>query len=150
MSARNRRCGKSRTAAEPAITMYEVEQVFRPVAAKSLKPSLFPNDRKLPCRRPNSSLLRLTPKTGERIIAGASVHDRFPIVGDTMYGGQIFEAEGFRFERQALHAYQITFVHPGTLKEMTLTAPRPPDIEKLLEHLTAGGGRFFGDFYRML
>ena len=59
----------------------------------------------------------------------------FPIVGDTMYGGRIFEADGFRFERQALHAHQITFVHPGTLKEMTLSAPLPADIQMLIGHL---------------
>jgi 23S rRNA pseudouridine1911/1915/1917 synthase len=58
-----------------------------------------------------------------------------PIVGDTIYGGRVFETENFRFERQALHAYQITFVHPATLKTMTLTAPLPPDMTELLTHL---------------
>jgi 23S rRNA pseudouridine1911/1915/1917 synthase len=59
----------------------------------------------------------------------------FPLVGDTMYGGRIFESGEFRFERQALHARQITFVHPGTLAEMTLTAPLPEDMELLLKNL---------------
>jgi 23S rRNA pseudouridine1911/1915/1917 synthase len=49
-----------------------------------------------------------------------------------MYGGRVFEHFDFRFERQALHAYEITFVHPGTLEMMTLQAPLPPDILSLL------------------
>jgi 23S rRNA pseudouridine1911/1915/1917 synthase len=59
------------------------------------------------------------------------------MVGDTMYGGRIFETEGFRFERQALHAFEITFVHPGSLEKMTLSAPVPPDMRQLME--TLGG-----------
>ena len=54
-----------------------------------------------------------------------------PMVGDTMYGGRIFEQGDFRFERQALHAYEITFVHPATLETMTLAAPLPPDMTRL-------------------
>jgi 23S rRNA pseudouridine1911/1915/1917 synthase len=60
-------------------------------------------------------------------------------VGDTMYGGRVFEAEGFRFARQALHAYEITFVHPVTLENMTLTAPLPPDIADLMTRLRESG-----------
>jgi len=55
-----------------------------------------------------------------------------------MYGGRLFQHPGppeFRFERQALHAYEITFVHPGTLEPMTLRASLPPDIEGLLSIL---------------
>jgi 23S rRNA pseudouridine1911/1915/1917 synthase len=69
----------------------------------------------------------------------------FPMVGDTMYGGRIFEAGGeegvpaFRFARQALHAYEITFVHPGTFETMTLKAPLPPDMTRLMEILKIGG-----------
>jgi 23S rRNA pseudouridine955/2504/2580 synthase len=54
-----------------------------------------------------------------------------------MYGGRLFESGDFRFERQALHAFEITFVHPATLKPMTLSAPVPPDMRQLLE--TLGG-----------
>jgi 23S rRNA pseudouridine1911/1915/1917 synthase len=52
-----------------------------------------------------------------------------------VYGGRVFEAGNLRFDRQALHAYEITFVHPGTLKTMTLTAPLPADITELLTKL---------------
>jgi 23S rRNA pseudouridine1911/1915/1917 synthase len=59
----------------------------------------------------------------------------YPMVGDTMYHGRIFEFDGFRFERQALHAFEISFVHPGTLEQMTLQAPLPSDITRLLDIL---------------
>jgi 23S rRNA pseudouridine1911/1915/1917 synthase len=52
-----------------------------------------------------------------------------------MYGGRIFEFADYRLERQALHAFEITFVHPGTLETMTLQAPLPADLTRLLEIL---------------
>jgi 23S rRNA pseudouridine1911/1915/1917 synthase len=62
-----------------------------------------------------------------------------PIVGDTMYGGRVLHApsfeesaDEFKFARQALHAYEITFVHPVTLNTMTLQAPVPADMSMLL------------------
>jgi hypothetical protein len=66
------------------------------------------------------------------------------MVGDTIYGGRVFEHEGFRFERQALHAAEITFVHPGTLETMTLAAPLPPDIQTLLGIFRGLGSRLQG------
>jgi 23S rRNA pseudouridine1911/1915/1917 synthase len=117
-----------------AITMYEVEKVFS--GGGELKPSSFAKDRHFAPPPQRFSLVRLTPKTGRthqlRVHMAAI---GFPMVGDTMYGGRIFESGDFRFERQALHAFEITFVHPGTLKEMTLTAPLPEDMKKLMERL---------------
>jgi 23S rRNA pseudouridine1911/1915/1917 synthase len=80
------------------------------------------------------SLVRLSPKTGRthqlRVHLSAIGH---PIVGDTMYGGRpVHVPPDFSFERQALHAYQITFVHPTTLATMTLEAPLPTDMQTLL------------------
>jgi 23S rRNA pseudouridine1911/1915/1917 synthase len=45
----------------------------------------------------------------------------------------------FRFARQALHAYEITFVHPITLKPLTIQAPLPPDIQELLSVMRREG-----------
>jgi 23S rRNA pseudouridine1911/1915/1917 synthase len=108
----------------PAVTRYEVQKIY---ASAGLQPSRAPV---------KFSLLKLTPKTGRT--HQLRVHLScigLPIVGDTMYGGRIFEAEGFRFERQALHAFEITFVHPGTLQTMTLQAPLPPDMRELMDRL---------------
>lgn len=103
---------------KPAVTMYQVERIFESASGEKF------------------SRVRLMPKTGRthqlRVHMAAI---GFPMVGDTMYGGRIYESGGFRFERQALHAYEITFVHPGTLKPMTLRAPMAEDMEKLLASL---------------
>ena len=119
-----------------AVTIYEIQRIFGHAAGASLKPSSFPSDRKLPAPPPRFSLVRLSPKTGRthqlRVHMAAI---GFPIVGDTMYGGRVFDAQGFKMERQALHAQEITFTHPGTLKEMTLSAPIPPDMLKLMDLL---------------
>lgn len=93
-------------------------------------------DRHLPMPPGRFSFVKLSPKTGRthqlRVHMAAI---GFPMVGDTMYGGRIFEMGGFRFSRQALHAFEITFVHPGTEQPMTLCAPLPPDIQRLLSIL---------------
>ena len=95
------------------------------------------HDRKNPAPPGRFSLVKLMPKTGRthqlRVHMSAM---GFPIVGDTLYGSRIFEKHDFRMERQALHAYEITFVHPGTLKPMTLNAPLPGDFVKLMGHLS--------------
>ncbi len=119
-----------------AVTIYEVQRVFGNPPGHSLKPSSFAVDQKLPPPPQRFSLVKLSPKTGRthqlRVHMSAL---GCPIVGDTMYGGRIFEAQGFQMQRQALHAHEITFMHPGTLKEMTLTAPIPQDMRTLLEML---------------
>lgn len=83
--------------------------------------------------------VKLSPKTGRthqlRVHMSAIGH---PIVGDDMYGGQAVSEGNFHFARQALHAREITFVHPGTLLTMTIKAPLPADLERLLTILRRG------------
>jgi 23S rRNA pseudouridine1911/1915/1917 synthase len=122
-----------------AVTRYDVEETFPGVSQAILHASDHPSDKNLPPPPGQFAFLRLTPKTGRthqlRVHMMAQGH---PMVGDTMYGGRIFEYGTFRFERQALHAAEITFIHPGTLEPMTLRAPLPPDIEQLLKILRSG------------
>lgn len=148
---------KESAGGRPAITRYEVQEILpptnpiKPPASAAdpsgraidpgyrLAPSHYGADHKLPAPPSRFSLVKLSPKTGRTHQLRVHLsHIGHPIVGDTMYGGRIFEAADFRFERQALHAYEITFVHPGTLETMTLQAPLPPDIEQLLEILRGG------------
>ena len=141
-----------------AVTRYEVQEIFggeglgvrgqgSGTAPFRLIDSPHAHDRKLPVPSGGKfSFVKLSPKTGRthqlRVHMASVGH---PMVGDTMYGGRIFEAGGeagapaFRFARQALHAYEITFVHPGTFETMTLSAPLPPDITRLAEILRSGG-----------
>lgn len=123
----------------PAVTKYEVQEIFQTPSESSLHDSTFAADRKSPAPPARFSLVKLSPKTGRthqlRVHMAALGK---PIVGDTMYGGRVFQQGDFRLERQALHAREITFVHPVTLRTMTLQAPLPPDLSRLLEILRAG------------
>jgi 23S rRNA pseudouridine1911/1915/1917 synthase len=134
---------------KPAVTRYEVQEIFQTPAGATLDQSAFPSDRNQPRPPERFSMLKLSPKTGRthqlRVHMAYRGH---PIVGDTMYGGRVFQHAGngtvertgspFRLERQALHAYEITFVHPGTLESMTLRAPLPPDMTRLVDILRSG------------
>ncbi len=124
----------------PAVTRYEVQEILHAPPESSLQESHFPSDRNSPRPPEKFSLVKLSPKTGRthqlRVHLSVAGH---PIVGDTMYGGRIFQHEDFRLERQALHAYEITFVHPGTLQTLTLQAPLPPDLSRLLTILRSAG-----------
>jgi 23S rRNA pseudouridine1911/1915/1917 synthase len=125
---------------KPAITLYEVNETFATPAGTTLVESEHASDRKFPRPPERFSLLTLTPKTGrthQLRVHMASIG--YPMVGDTMYGGRTFIHGDFAFNRQALHAAQITFVHPVTLKNMTLPAPLPPDMNRLLAILRGAG-----------
>ncbi len=74
-------------------------------------------------------------------------HLGHPLAGDPVYGLQktgsesLLKKEGYSdktraaiaaFPRQALHARQISFIHPATGKPMTFDSPLPPDFEGLI------------------
>ena len=50
-----------------------------------------------------------------------------PILGDTLYS-----SSSNLINRQALHAYRISFVHPITRKQIQFEAPLPDDMKHLL------------------
>lgn len=54
----------------------------------------------------------------------------FPLVGDALYGGMVKQGS---IERQALHAYKLTFNHPRTGLPMLFEIPMPRDMNRLLE-----------------
>jgi 23S rRNA pseudouridine1911/1915/1917 synthase len=90
-------------------------------------------------RLPGATLVRLEPETGRthqlRVHLAAL---GYPIVGDPVYGGRRGRRSASPlgdFPRQALHAEQIGFVHPGTGVRLTVRAPLPPDLEALLAAL---------------
>ena len=125
-----------------AITQYKlIESIDTPAGQTAFRfqSSAFANDRHYKTPGGTFSLLKLTPKTGRTHQLRVHLsHSGLPIVGDTMYGGQgVVETaeegvEPWTFARQALHAYEITFTHPISLEPMTITAPLPPDFERLL------------------
>lgn len=71
-------------------------------------------------------------------------HIHFPIFGDQTYGKRLQLPKKAsdelieclrNFKRQALHAYELAFIHPTTLIQVRFTAPLPDDIEKLINML---------------
>ena len=52
-----------------------------------------------------------------------------PILGDTLYGNS-----SCLINRQALHAYKISFLHPITKQNVQYTSSLPSDINKLVEN----------------
>jgi 23S rRNA pseudouridine1911/1915/1917 synthase len=75
-------------------------------------------------------------------------HIGHPVVGDTLYGGGLDRMadllpqtwKGVRMamlqsHRQMLHAWSLSFVHPGTGDPLQVEAPLPPDFQKLLDEL---------------
>jgi len=72
----------------------------------------------------------------------------YPVVGDSVYGSSkrlsaiVDPAVKVRLKgmnRQALHAVRLTFVHPGTGREMEFCAPLPVDIAELCAFLREHG-----------
>jgi 23S rRNA pseudouridine1911/1915/1917 synthase len=53
-----------------------------------------------------------------------------PLLGDKLYGGN----EQY-IQRQALHAYEMRFIHPYQNSMLILRAEPPKDIEELIHHL---------------
>ncbi len=56
-------------------------------------------------------------------------HIGHPILGDTLYG-----SPSELINRQALHSYKLTFIHPVTKKVVSLEAPLPNDIKNIINN----------------
>ena len=76
------------------------------------------------------SLVELTPRTGRthqiRVHMAAL---GCPLAGDWLYGTE----DRALIPRPALHAARLTLVHPATGQTLSLAAPLPADMKKLLE-----------------
>lgn len=71
-------------------------------------------------------------------------HVRHPLVGDPLYGGAMRLPKGAgpgltetlrSFKRQALHAERLEFAHPVSGHAVIVQAPRPPDLQALIDAL---------------
>ena len=87
--------------------------------------------------------LRLKLETGRtHQIRVHMAHIKHPLLGDQVYGGrprlpkgasEEFIAALRGFQRQALHAAQLSLFHPETEEWMTWKAPQPQDMQDLLK-----------------
>jgi len=73
-------------------------------------------------------------------------HIGHPVVGDPLYGGRLrlpaaataeLRAALTAFRRQALHAAQLSLVHPTSGRTLAWEAPLPPDMSALIAALEA-------------
>jgi len=100
------------------------------------------------------STVRCFPKTGRtHQIRVHLAHIGHPILCDRSYGGgktvtqeELLGKVPFSLaedkpdgtillQRQALHAYKLTFIHPATEKQMEITAPLPADMQSVVDCL---------------
>jgi len=69
---------------------------------------------------------------------------KHPVVGDILYGAAThLVAEKTKLpalDRQFLHAARLSFTHPRTEKQITVTAPLAPELKIYLEKLAAAAG----------
>ncbi len=93
----------------------------------------------------HATLLNLKLMTGRtHQIRVHMAHIHHPILGDTLYSGRPKHPKNLdehahalflNFNRQALHAERLSFIHPITEEHLTFTAPLPDDFQELLNAL---------------
>ena len=54
-----------------------------------------------------------------------------PLIGDFLYN-----PHNTLMNRQALHSYKLSFVHPITREKMDFVAPLPTDMQKIISEIT--------------
>jgi 23S rRNA pseudouridine1911/1915/1917 synthase len=114
----------------PAITQYRVIQQFFAKDDASQSISLVQCD-------------LMTGRTHQ--IRVHMAHIGHSLIGDPVYGRipkwakKVFSPSVLAFPRQALHAFQLTFVHPITNETMSFEVPLPQDLEILVSTLSNPG-----------
>ncbi|WP_290975250.1 RluA family pseudouridine synthase [Ferrovibrio sp.] len=117
---------------KPAVTHYAVERTFRDAAGQ-------PYAALIRCRletgRTHQIRVHLTSK-GHALV-GDPVYGRARSLKALKLGGAARDALA-GFQRQALHAASLGFVHPVTGADLRFESPLPADFADLLAALTAG------------
>ena len=76
----------------------------------------------------NYSVVKYIIETGRtHQIRVHSAYCKHPILGDSLYGNS-----SDLIDRQALHCNTVTFIHPISKKQITVIAPIPDDMKKLI------------------
>lgn len=90
---------------------------------------------KFPISNEELSLVELYPETGRT--HQIRVHLKYinhPIVGDFLYAGRKVSRDDRTWApRVMLHAWKISFIHPGTGKELAFESPIPDDMKRIIQ-----------------
>lgn len=96
---------------------------------------------------PSLSLVECRLETGRtHQVRVHMAHNGYPLVGDPLYSRRNNPQKNFSdrakaalstFNRQALHAYVIGFIHPATKETLTFEIELPNDIKQLIKALEA-------------
>ena len=102
-----------------------------------------------------ATLLDVEIKTGRTHQIRVHLTERgYPVIGDAVYGNAsklqsiknaALKAAIKSLDRQALHAAQLSFLHPQSNERMAFTAPLPRDIENLLSVFRAATPGYIGE-----
>lgn len=82
------------------------------------------------------SMLEVTPHTGRTHQIRVHLSSLgFPILGDPLYGKRGKFADAIEVPRLCLHAQTLSLSHPATGERMVFTAPRPEDMQTVIDRL---------------
>ncbi len=72
-----------------------------------------------------------------------AAHAGYPIAGDEKYGDKEKDAKlkEYGLQRMFLHAHALSFPRAGMREPFTITAPLPPELEAVIERLSAATSR---------
>jgi 23S rRNA pseudouridine1911/1915/1917 synthase len=89
---------------------------------------------------PAVQLVELRLETGRtHQIRAHLAHLRHPLAGDRRYGADPALAARLGLGRPFLHAFRLSFRHPGDGRPVELTEPLPDDLQAVLDRLRAPG-----------
>lgn len=77
------------------------------------------------------SLVNCILKTGRT----HQIRVHFSYIGNTLLGDSLYGSSSDLIDRQALHSYKISFIHPVYHKYLEFTAPIPDDINLLIKNI---------------
>ncbi len=78
----------------------------------------------------NLSLVHIVLETGRT----HQIRVHFSYIGHPIFGDTLYGSPSELINRQALHSYKLTFIHPVTKKVLSLEAPLPNDIENIINN----------------
>lgn len=91
-----------------------------------------------------ASLLSVSIGTGRtHQIRVHAAHAGYPIAGDEKYGDREKDSKlkEYGLQRMFLHAHSLSFPRPGMREPFTITAPLPPELQAVIDRLSAATSR---------